>query len=145
MGYSRNEAKVQVYLLFKQGAQKLEFTGVNHYLVDTFFILLRESQFPNYNGQQSSVNVNLGKGSYVVNDKHDKDGDPFGFIAGKNALVKVVPAVTVDTGAPGAKYTAAENGDAVLTKTHGADQLPTNLNEYGYGFWMRYLTTFPVR
>lgn len=114
MGYSKTEAKAQVYILYKSGPQKFVFNSVNHYFVDTYFILLRESQWPNYQGQQASVNVNLGKGSYVVNDKHDQDGDPFGFIAGKNALVKTVPAVSVDTGAPGAKYNAAENGDAVL-------------------------------
>jgi hypothetical protein len=40
---------------------------------------------------------------------------------------------------------APTDGDSPLTKEHTLDQIPQALQEYGYGFWMRYLTHYPVR
>jgi hypothetical protein len=40
---------------------------------------------------------------------------------------------------------APTDGDSPLIKELTLTQLPGLVNEYGYGFWMRYLTHFPVR
>jgi hypothetical protein len=40
---------------------------------------------------------------------------------------------------------APTDGDSPLTKELVANDLPAVLNEYGYGFWMRFLTTYPTR
>ncbi len=37
---------------------------------------------------------------------------------------------------------SATHGDHTLTKTFDGD-LMKNIKEYGYGFWLRYLTQFP--
>jgi hypothetical protein len=43
------------------------------------------------------------------------------------------------------KLPASQDGVAVLVKDVPTQELPTNLLEYGYGFWLRYLTTYPTR
>lgn len=57
--------------------------------------------------------------------------------------MKPVDPVAIDTGRN--PYVSPENGDSPYTKSHGPDDLPSQLTEYGYGFWFRYTTTYPVR
>ncbi len=37
---------------------------------------------------------------------------------------------------------SATNGGHTLTKTFDGDEMK-NVTQYGYGFWLRYLTQFP--
>lgn len=40
---------------------------------------------------------------------------------------------------------STQEGIPVLVKEVPPGQLPSNIQEYGYGFWLRYLTTYPTR
>ena len=38
---------------------------------------------------------------------------------------------------------SAQDGDITIRRIKLTEQLPSDLNQYGYGFWMRYLTRYP--
>jgi hypothetical protein len=56
----------------------------------------------------------------------------------------VLPVKTADESGPVA-INAATDKESPFTKVLKIDDLPVGLNEYGYGFWMRFLTTYPTR
>lgn len=88
------------------------------------------------------VKVNLGKGAYVEKeDFHNKD-DIFGFEKGKEAF-KEKPKEKFDfENLPDEIVDSNEKEDAKVDKTFDDNELEAP-NEYGYGFWMRYLTDYP--
>jgi hypothetical protein len=142
-GYSKAQSKAVLFTEFKSGTQRLEFANTNHYWAEKFFFVLRDSRYPNFQGSQALVIVNLGPGAFKNADDYSADGDIFGFAQGSKQYLGTVAPVTVNSGKDILKPSATS--DPVFTKDLPLDSLPVNLNEYGYGFWFRFLTVYPVR
>lgn len=95
-----------------------------------------------YSGKIAYSRINLGKGSYVKDNKFDIDEDPFAYTLG---LTKLLPKKD-PSGRP--KPTEDKLPNAFDdTKPVRDSERPnlTDLAEYGYGFWLRYLHAYPKR
>jgi hypothetical protein len=142
-GYSKAEQRAFAWISWRNGVQKLDFPKARHYWSEKFYFLLKDARYQFYSGQVALVNVILGKGAFRVAEDYGGDPDIFNFKSGSDKFKGTVAPIVSNSGKDTLK--APVNGDAPLTKEHTLDQLPQNINEYGYGFWLRFLTHYPVR
>lgn len=107
--------------------------------------MVRDNRYENFQGSVQTVKVNTGPGSFKPGSLDDDSDDDsvLGYKTGVVTLIPKVQPVTVNT--QNAKFAPAASGDPVLEVAHPGDKLPSVLNEYGYGFWYRYLTHYPER
>jgi hypothetical protein len=89
------------------------------------------------------LNINLGKSVFRALSDYTDENDIFAYGAGSAAFFPKIPSVVIDSGSD----TIASPENAVpkpeFNKVLTSDQIPLNTNEYGYGFWFRYLTRYP--
>ena len=143
-GYSRPLRRAFAFFQFKNGVKTLDYTNINHYLSERFFFVQRDARYNNYNGQIALQQVILGTGAFKPStDNHNTDGDIFNYAAGLAKLAPKVDPVATSTGTR--VIPAATDQDSPLVQEHTLDKLPDQLNEYGYGFWFRFLTHSPQR
>jgi hypothetical protein len=109
------------------------------------FIGRDQHKYPNYSGRIGYFRAVFGKGAFNSGKKFDDEEDPWCYVIGFNKLVKETvdddeeepPKPTDDV-----IESQWDKNDPALDKEH-----PNlgDLVEYGYGFWLRFLTTYPKR
>lgn len=105
-----------------------------------YFLLGRDVRYPNFSGKIGYLNINLGKGSFRLGDDFTHKNDIFGYGEGEDKLLpKVKEVSTKSEGVLKVPY----DGNSPKSEEFDADHLPRVIDEYGYGFWMRYLTYYP--
>jgi len=95
-------------------------------------------------GKVAHVVVNAGPGAYHRGPYDtDKETDPFRYVLGKTNELRQEDGEKVDLDEPREHevHDAAYNGDVV----HTEDLADLDVKEYGYGFWLRFLTCYPER
>lgn len=102
----------------------------------------RDPHFPGFNGKIAYVNFNLGKGSFRKGNNFAHDDDVFGFAVGSKELFQPTKPGAVPEVDKSLKESKSTDAQTVLD-TVGKDN--DELSEYGYGFWLRFLTAFPER
>jgi hypothetical protein len=142
-GYSRTERKAYFFINFPSNAISAEYKNINHYLATKIFFTLRDSRYANFQGQYALVNVNLGAGAFRSGKDFNHPQDAFGFATGSENFYAKGPA-KFDPKTDDKVLDAAYDGDRVFEKQFGDGEL-IKLKEYGYGFWCRFLTTYPSR
>lgn len=86
--------------------------------------------------------VNLGPGAFRLGTDYTHKDDVFGYGAGVDNLLPKTKEVGVKD--DGLLKTAFDDESPKIIELTD-DKLPVNLEEYGYGFWLRFLTTYPKR
>jgi hypothetical protein len=128
---------------FRTGSAKIEYTGVNHYWAEKYYFTLKDGRYANFQGQLALVNVVLGKGAFkAAEDYQTAPLDVFGYSDGLKQFQGTkgpVKQTTEDN------LVSAVNSEPAVVREHNLDQLPPNIGEYGYGYWFRFLTVYPVR
>ncbi|CAD8140693.1 unnamed protein product [Paramecium octaurelia] len=143
-GYSKIARKAYAFVKWTDGEDSLTFDDVNHYLAQTLYLFVgRDKHFPGHSGKIGYFNFNAGEGSFVTGNKFDHPKDIFGFSIGSDKLLTQKDA-ELKPGVPVTEQLAngSEDKKPVIEKDLNADR---NLEEYGYGFWMRFLTAYPAR
>lgn len=97
---------------------------------------------PGYNGYMASVNVNLGEGAFRIGKDFDTKDDVFG--VGIGVTLRKEEASRTDDEKDVEESASSQSGTAAVTLSFGNDAT-VGLEEYGYGFWLRFLTTYPER
>lgn len=122
----------------------MNYPNFNHFVAERFYFVIRDSRYNNFWGQFSLMNVILGKGAFApTSGDHKAENDLFGFSSGQAKLVPAVPAVAFNSGK--APLVSSLSSDPVINQQFTSDKLPANIQEYGYGFWIRYTTYYPER
>lgn len=113
----------------------------------------KDLNYATYPGKIGYVRVVLGhKAYYPGKDFNDDKDDPFGYIEGEEEI-KDDEEDRPDIPDRKGKYeskddeiidTSSSSKPAVEVEVP-SDNLPEDVSEYGYGFWFRYLTTYPDR
>jgi hypothetical protein len=146
-GYSRSQSKARVYVKFLNDDEELNYANTHHYLPEKFLLYVGRDMhgYQHYSGRIGYFRVVLGKGAFNSGKKFDDEEDPWGYVIGFNKLVKETvdddeeepPKPTDDV-----IESQWDKNDPALDKEH-----PNlgDLKEYGYGFWLRFLTTYPNR
>jgi len=120
------------------------FDNINHYIAEKLFVYVGHDMPTNsyYSGEIGHARVVTGPGAFKPGNKFDDDdNDPHGFSIGFNKLVqgqedkKPKPEDKVYTSAHDEKKPVVDNDK----------ESKDDLEEYGYGFWMRFLHTYPKR
>lgn len=143
-GYSKDKQTAYVYVKWSDSEDSLTYDKVNHFYAAQFFTHVgRDSFFQGLSGKLGYVNFNLGKGAFKTGNDFNEAKDSFGFSVGVEKLVK-----KQDVGFKPAdpEKTGFENAQSqekpVVDKTSKSEQ---PFEEYGYGFWLRFLTVYPER
>jgi hypothetical protein len=97
-GYSKSEKRAFVNVVLKSGALQLNYPNHNHYWTEKFFFVLRDARYPNFSGQLSLVNVNLGKGAFKAAADHNADNDIFGYGAGSKKFQGTTQPLNINSG-----------------------------------------------
>lgn len=100
-----------------------------------YFLLGKDTRYASYNGAIAYVRIHLGKGAF--NTKYDGD-----FNGGADKLISKIEEVdhkVTDIISVGA------NDESPKIIELPDDKLPRKIEEYGYGFWLRFLTLYPER
>jgi hypothetical protein len=150
--YSRKLRKSKVFVQFKGSKANLNY-NTNHYVPEKFYLWLGRDQhgYPHYSGSIGYVRVIFGKGAFDDDNDFHEEGDPFAYDLGWNNLLKEKPRPK-----PEDRKDLIDDDDDEFMKTGGTtpapvdktvpeDKMPRDVSEYGYGFWFRFLTTYPER
>lgn len=143
-GYNKNTAQSFFFIKWSTDSAKHQYDAHRHYFAEKFYFLMRPQKYGVVNGQIALVNVVLGKGAFKIADDYTADPDTHKFVEGSVKLSKPVAKVDVSTPA-GQTLTSSLNSKPTIDVEHTSDRLPTNINEYGYGFWLKFYTHFPER
>lgn len=141
-GYSKTEAKAFVYVKWADSEDTLVYDNVNHYLAAEFIIFIgRDKHFKGFSGKLGFINFNIGNGAYSKDGFKEHPKDAFGFKSGIDKLAKtadsqVQPGQVIKDSLPN----GFETKRPIVEKETSSDK---DLEEYGYGFWTRYLTVYP--
>lgn len=125
----------------------IEYLNVNHYYAARYFVYSGKDQhFPGFIGKLSHVNFVLGNGAFRGRPDFRHPDDVFGFHIGesdfyKKPLPKPEPETDKGTGLKIVPNSVNDN----KPKLDLEESVDANLSEYGYGFWARFLTAYPVR
>jgi hypothetical protein len=88
--------------------------------------------------------VVLGRGAFQPStDDHSAENDMFNFQAGKKAYLAQTAPVAFNSGKD--RLQSSVSSDPTITQERTLEKLPPTVDEYGYGFWFRYMTLFPER
>ena len=142
-GYSKTTKEAYTYVKWTTGEDSIEFKNVNHYFASKYVVFVgKDVQFPGFSGKVAFVSFNTGEGASKKGNDFTHPTDVFRFDKGKqNLFPKVDPSKpTVDERGeiPNEVNNNSPKVDKILADTE-------NLVEYGYGFWARFLTAYPVR
>jgi hypothetical protein len=133
----------------------LNIPNINHYLSEKFWFALKDKRYQNWSGQLANININLGTGAFKQSFRdYYVPFDIFNYQAGYQPITQAASgelssgsAISTDSGAD--IITQGFDADPVFqTIAVAYKDLPSNVadqNEYGYGFYFRYLTHFPQR
>jgi hypothetical protein len=146
-GYSRGLRRAFAKVHLTTGVVKAAFTEVNHYLSPTFrFFLVQDKFYPLFSGEYASVKVLFCAGSYNPDYPPSTPPDVPNFIppaplpppeeAPKEEKKQCIrgPDAVIDTSSLGKSAV-----DVTVTPAQLKDT-----TEYGYGYWLRYLTRYPT-
>lgn len=100
----------------------------------------RDKHFPGHSGKIALVRFNLGDGAHVATNNFDHPQDVFAFKEGTDKLFKKPDSVLPDEPTKDVFENGFESKKPVIDKENPAENA---LEEYGYGFWMRFLTNYP--
>ncbi|CAD8123997.1 unnamed protein product [Paramecium sonneborni] len=145
MAYSREQKKV-LSILFTKGDRQVKYIDeVNHYLAPLYKIFLGKDQFyPAYNGYIANVQF------FACEKAYDPEYKPPG-----QPEVPKQPEVPVKPPEP-QKEPICQKGDPAIADSAFDSQKPLinlvldkpeqlqDVREYGYQFWMRFMTRHPV-
>lgn len=140
-GYSKPLNKAYVYVKWSDTEDTLTFKNTKHYYAPKFwFYAGKDKRWPSFNGQMSDVRVNLGADAYREGRDYVAPEDIFGFSTGLQRR-KDLPDQDVGEvdGIIDSPFDRKE--PAYEDSTDGSEV--ENIRQYGYGFWMRFLTTYP--
>ncbi|KAM3131625.1 hypothetical protein pb186bvf_016289 [Paramecium bursaria] len=128
-----------------KGKHKLEFNEVKHYPSSHFYLNFGlDNKLKPFQGFASNVIVIFGKGSFTQSVKllnPEPKGEQSGGPADEVCLPKPVQKKCVE-GKSSIINSQFNKGPVVSLQLSG-DQLKDK-SEYGYGFWFRYLTLYPL-
>jgi hypothetical protein len=123
--------------------QYFVFDKTNHYYAPVFWIYVgKDKKYPAFSGSVADFRVNIGQDTFRQGKDFTEANDIFAFDTGVKRIA-ALPDSDVDT-FDGSIDSPSDKKTPVYEDT--AD--PTAIedpSEYGYGFWMRFLTTYPVR
>lgn len=120
----------------------LTYDNVNHYYAPKFEMFLgKDKYYPGFSGHTAYVNVVLGEGAFVT--KIDDNDNVFGLGIG---LTKLRAGDGDDDifNIDKTLDSSFDDSDPVFDEDSDRDDVE-NVVEYGYGFWLRFLTTYPKR
>lgn len=78
-GYSKVLSRAFVFVKFPERQPSLNYPNINHYWAERFYFVLIDSRYPNFQGQITKVNVNLGPNAFKVSDDYNTDKDVFNY------------------------------------------------------------------
>lgn len=150
-GYSKKEKKAVGYYKTKDAKQEVVFDNVNHYVARQLIFYLTKDQFyPAYNGKVAHVRLLLCGGAYDPKFPESEPPTP----TPTPTPTPPTPTPPTPTPTPPTPSPVCQKGDetivdAFYNKGAVADtKVPSealkDTSEYGYGFWMRFLTRHPV-
>lgn len=142
-GYSKNDKHGNAYVKWGKSEDTLEFKNINHYFTSTFYVFAgKDNHYPGFNGKVAYTSFNAGEGAYRRGTDFAHPSDIFRMDKGTSNLFPKgdpsKPAVDEKGELPNAFNNNAPRIDKVMT---GAD----TVQEYGYGYWARFLTAYPER
>jgi len=142
-GYSKTDKHAYVYVKFTDSEESLNYANTNHYFTPKFYVFVgKDAHFPGFSGKVAYVNFNVGKGSFKKGNDFTDDGDNFGFSLGAKELFKPVKPEALPAPDNSVHESKTSEPNPKVDKTGKEDD---ELKEYGYGFWMRFLTAYPER
>ncbi|CAK56140.1 unnamed protein product (macronuclear) [Paramecium tetraurelia] len=141
-GYSRNDRLSYAIVQYYKGSESLSWDKVNHYFVPRFYVYVGKDAINGYNGQIGAINFNIGAGSFRKGEDFTHEKDFFGFGA-PFVQTKVKPFDIKDRATDLLVSAAPSQEKPSFTKVLSDDEV-ASCEEYGYGFWARYLTQYPT-
>lgn len=82
-GYSKFDKKAFAYVQWHDSREGLQYTNVNHYYAEKFFVFIGKDTYHNsWNGKIAHFRLNLGEGAYREKDDFKHGDDAFGFDIG---------------------------------------------------------------
>lgn len=143
-GYSKPQNTAYAYVKWRDSDDTLLYEKVNHYVASEFFVFSgRDKHFVGHSGSIAYLNFIIGQGAFLKGKDFVHPQDVFGLAAGSE-LVKKEDSLKPEPS--DADKTLLTN--SIDQKKSVIDKEATDSNylvEYGYGFWARFLTVYPVR
>lgn len=142
-GYSKKDRAAYSYVKWTDNEDNLNFANINHYFAAKFHVFVgRDAHFPGFNGKLAYVNFNIGGGAFRKGNDFTRDDDAFGFAIGGKELFKPVKPDALPEPDKDVRESKSTDAQPVVDRI-GKDN--DELSEYGYGFWLRFLTAYPER
>ncbi|CAD8058815.1 unnamed protein product [Paramecium sonneborni] len=142
-GYSKIKSQANVYVKWQDDEDKLLYENVNHYYVNKLYAYIGKDKFySGLNGKMAYVVVNFGFGAYRNQKQFDEE--IFNFNIGIKELIKTTEDVQFQ---PIIKQEKIESSGFDLDQPsfEQVEDGEKPFNQYGYGFWMRFLTLYPKK
>jgi hypothetical protein len=161
--YTRKQRKAYGYVAFKGRKEVVQFDGINHYLAKQYRVFVAKDRFyPSFSGKVARFRMKLCGGAYDPNFPEDpetpvtpspptptpptptptKTTSPPPTTPPSPKTPTVKPEPKCIEGADEIVDAAFNRGAVANTRITGEDL--KDVSEYGYGFWMRFLTRYPV-
>ena len=141
-GYSKPQNRAYAYVKWASGENSLNFPNTNHYYISKFYMWVPKERFyAAFSGKIGYLNLNFGDGAFRDTNKYDHPDDIFAYGEGYNKLVaNNVKEVNVQEAG---LINVAYDQDSPKVVELNDNQIPIDRDEYGYGFWFRFLYRYP--
>lgn len=140
-GYSRQHENAISYIKYRSGEDFGILQAVHRVPKYLALFKAKDTFHTPFNGKIAYFELLVGPGSY-----HEKNFDNVNsYVKGLNEFAPAKP-ITWNHPEDQFAVSASEEADAVFEEWEDGDTAETNIDgisEYGFGFWFRYLTTFP--
>lgn len=143
-GYSKPERKAFSAVEFRTRTETLEFKDHDHYLPNKFSLYLGKDKWhATYSGQISYFRFNGGAGAFKTEAFDKAVDDIFGYGSGKGTLIKPPQKFNPEKRSEKVSDSPFNQKEPVLQRKLTESELE-DIEEYGYGFWCRFLTHYPA-